>query len=73
MAAAFLTTAAYHNPDDALLPTLAFFTWALLFARAAVVLPGALGLFPRAEDAEELEGPPDATWPADEEVHRIEH
>ena len=45
-----LTLAAYRFPDNAVLPTLAFFAWAYLFAGAAVALPGELGLFPKGDD-----------------------
>jgi hypothetical protein len=49
-AAIGLTLAAYRFPENAVLPTLAFFAWAYLFAGAAVALPGELGLFPGGDD-----------------------
>jgi hypothetical protein len=69
--AAGLTTGAYLFPRSAVIPTLAFFTWAYLFARAAIVLPGELGLFPKAEDEtadaqpEPVEDDEDVYWIGD--------
>jgi hypothetical protein len=44
-AAVALTLGAFVFKSDAVLPTLAFFCWAYLFARLAIDLPGILGLF----------------------------
>ena len=45
-AAVGLTLGSYRYPENAIIPTLAFVTWAYLFARAAIRVPGLLGLFP---------------------------
>ena len=54
-AAIGLTIGSYHYPENAILPTLAFFTWAYLFARTAVTLPGQLGVFPHLRDDDDPE------------------
>jgi hypothetical protein len=75
-AAVGLTLGSYRYPENAILPTLAFFTWAYLFARTAIALPGQLGVFPHLQDDDdpELDPGPDRLDPASDPsaIYRID-
>jgi hypothetical protein len=56
------TSLAYADPESAVWPTLAFFSWAFVLSRAVIEWPAELGLVPRSGDdspSEEDEFPDD--------------